>query len=265
MKEKLKQSETQIINRSEIKLAEYNPRKIDENSRKLLKANIKKFGILGGIIWNKRSGNLVSGHQRISVADEINNYPANDYKIKVEITDLDQKEEKEQNLFMNNRNAQGEFDEDMLRDMFHGIDYQLAGFSEVEAQMFQSVAEYDFSDEIVTWNKDGVLDEDDESYDDLLGVDAESRKGPEQNVDRSIKFSEDTPENQIKRNNEIRKIQERIKNSNSEEKDRGVLSYAVLSFMTPAAKQSFMIKFGFDPDDTYITGEDFSQMIERID
>ena len=114
------QAETREVHRSEITLAAYNPRKITEEARKQLKANLKRVGLMGGIVWNENTGNLVSGHQKIGIMDELNNYNPktneNDYKLRVEVVHLSEKEEKEQNLFMNNRAVQGDYtnDEDRL-------------------------------------------------------------------------------------------------------------------------------------------------------
>ena len=92
--------------------------------------------MLGGIVWNEVTGNLVSGHQRISVIDEVNKYNpdtrTNDYLIRVEVVHMDEKTEKEQNIFMNNRSVQGDFDSDMLKDMLDGIDYSLAGLNDFD-------------------------------------------------------------------------------------------------------------------------------------
>ena len=84
------------LNRSAISFASYNPRKIDDEARKTLKRGIKKFGLVGGIVVNKRTGlTVVSGHQRLSVMDELQKYDLttkeNDYKIRVEVIDVDEK------------------------------------------------------------------------------------------------------------------------------------------------------------------------------
>ena len=71
---KVQQAEVRQVMRSQITLAAYNPRKITPEARKLLKDNLKRVGLLGGIVWNEDTGNLVSGHQRVSVMDEINRY-----------------------------------------------------------------------------------------------------------------------------------------------------------------------------------------------
>ena len=65
-------SEAMELNRSAIHFADYNPRKLSDESRKTLKRGIKKFGLVGGIVVNKRTGlTVVSGHQRLSVMDEL--------------------------------------------------------------------------------------------------------------------------------------------------------------------------------------------------
>ena len=109
MQNKIKQSETRVLKRSEITPSDYNPRTISDEARKALKKNIKENGLLGGIVVNERTGNIVSGHQRISIADEVNKYEAgkNDYEIKVEVINVDLKKEKELNIFFNSKAVQG--------------------------------------------------------------------------------------------------------------------------------------------------------------
>ena len=133
----IKQNETVEINRSQIKLAGYNPRKITSESKKKLENNLKKFGLMGGIVWNERTGNLVSGHQRISILDKQNGYkdddPSTDYKVNVTRVDLSDADEKAQNIFMNNALAQGYFDEDKLKNLMDEISYSNdSGFSKEE-------------------------------------------------------------------------------------------------------------------------------------
>lgn len=128
---KFKQSESRIINRSDIQLAHFNPRKITPEARQRLKRNIKNIGLMGGIVWNETTGNLVSGHQRIMILDEIQHYnhetKENDYQVKVEVAHLTEKEEKEQNIFFNSPSAQGEYDSEMLSALIAEIDIEAAG------------------------------------------------------------------------------------------------------------------------------------------
>jgi hypothetical protein len=67
---KLEKYEIKTIHRSQINLAKYNPRFIDEKNRKQLEAGLKKHGLVETLVWNERTGNLVSGHQRIQIMDK---------------------------------------------------------------------------------------------------------------------------------------------------------------------------------------------------
>lgn len=262
MKEsKIKQPENREIQRSKINFANYNPRKITPEARKKLKANLKRVGILGGIVWNEVTGNLVSGHQRVSVIDEVNKYNLktneNDYLIRVEVVQMDEKTEKEQNVFMNNRNVQGDFDSDMLKTLLDGIDYNLAGLDDFDLNML-GIGDIDLNignDDI--WRKEDILDDSLSIIDDLTKEGSEHR-----NIDRSKDFYEDSKENQIARHNEIQKIKDRIGNQNSFEKDNGMLSYVVLSFNTPTERANFMEVFGYSFDERYIDGNEFMNRVE---
>lgn len=50
---------------ADLKGASYNPRTITPNQLKKLKASIETYGDLSGVVFNRVSGVLVSGHQRI--------------------------------------------------------------------------------------------------------------------------------------------------------------------------------------------------------
>ena len=271
MNNKVKIAETREVKRSDIKLANYNPRKISKEARELLKKNIKRVGLLGGVVWNEYTGNLISGHQRVSVMDEINKYEeGNDYMVKVEVAYMSEKEEKEQNLFMNNRNVQGEFDNDMLRDMFKDIDYAVAGFSDFDMQMMGinigeeeelNKAELEANTASGTWSVKTELG----SEANELAVRAnEATKNSEENrnIDRSQSFYNDTPENQIARHNEVAKIRERIANQADFNNDNGALSYVIVSFNNPQEKMDFCTNFGFDGWAKTIDG---NELLDRID
>ena len=236
-------------------------REITQEARKNLKANLKRVGLLGGIVWNEVTGNLVSGHQRISVIDEVNKYNpdtrTNDYLIRVEVVHMDEKTEKEQNIFMNNRSVQGDFDSDMLKDMLDGIDYSLAGLNDFDLNML-GIGDLDFSINDDIWRKEDILD------DSLSAIDEATKEGKEnKDINRSNNFYEDSKENQIVRHNEVQKIKDRISNQNSFEKDNGMLSYVVLSFNSPTERANFMKMFGYGfeeetpavPEPNYTTTE----------
>lgn len=272
---KIYQPEQITVKRSQINFAEYNPRHIDEDARRLLKKNLKEVGLLGGIIWNKRTGNLVSGHQRVGIMDSVNRYDPktnqNDYEFRCEVVDWPLKKEKEQNLFMNNRKVQGEFDDIMLRDMLKDIDYRLAGFDDFDIEMlgigdFKDIELPSLDDmnpaiqmeDIEKWKKEYIVEDGP-----LAQHDRDTKKSSEnKKLDRSTDFYRDTKENQIARHNEVQKIKDRISGQNDIEKDGGALSYVVISFNTPSQKENFMEMFGYPVGDKYINGEEFQERLE---
>lgn len=147
----------------------------------------------------------MSGHQRISIIDEVNKYNSdtkgNDYLIRVEVVHMDEKTEKEQNIFMNNRNVQGEFDSDMLKELLDGIDYNYAGLNDFDLNML-GIGDIDFTINDEIWSKDNILN------DSLYSIDEITKEGEgEENkrIDRSGDFYSDSKENQIARHNEVQK------------------------------------------------------------
>lgn len=103
------------IKRNLIKNAEYNPRIISEDAQKKLKEILKKTGLCQSLVWNKRTGNLVGGHQRITILDQLEK--SQDYEIPCDVVDLDLKEEVKLNIQLNQTSAMGEFDPDKLQDL----------------------------------------------------------------------------------------------------------------------------------------------------
>jgi len=111
------------MNLSDLKPASYNPREISEESFNGLKTSIEEFGDLSGIVFNKRTGNLVAGHQRVKALNE----QYGDLKISfvndangiiitpdskeffVRFVDWSEDVEKLANITANNPNIQGHF------------------------------------------------------------------------------------------------------------------------------------------------------------
>ncbi|MEG0872970.1 MAG: ParB N-terminal domain-containing protein [Clostridia bacterium] len=127
---KYQKYEIDTINRNEIKNAEYNPRTIDDESKKKLKNNIKKHGLVSTLTWNKRTGNLVGGHQRLSQIDLLEK--SEDYSLQVAVIDVDLEEEKKLNVILNNPNMQGDWNNDKLKELLDDIDYKDLGFDDVD-------------------------------------------------------------------------------------------------------------------------------------
>jgi hypothetical protein len=116
------------INRSQIQNASYNPRKITKKNRENLRKGLEAHKLVVPLTWNIRTGNLVSGHQRIKQLDDMEQ--TKDYELTVAQIDVDEKQEKEINILLNNQSAMGEFDIDMLGGLIEEVDYSLAGFDD---------------------------------------------------------------------------------------------------------------------------------------
>ncbi len=88
----------------------YNPRKDlkprDKEYEKL-KRSISEFGYVEPVIWNKQTGNVVGGHQRLKVLLDLGHT-----EIDCVVVDLDEQREKALNLALNK--IQGEWDESKL-------------------------------------------------------------------------------------------------------------------------------------------------------
>lgn len=113
--------------------APYNPRKNlkpdDSEYQKLLRS-IDEFGYIDPLIWNRKTGNLVGGHQRFKIL------VAKGLKaIEVSVVDLPIEKEKLLNLALNK--ISGEWDRDKLAhllDDIPDIDLELTGFDLPEAE-----------------------------------------------------------------------------------------------------------------------------------
>lgn len=145
----IKLNKTITLKRSQINLADYNPRRISAEAKKLLRKNLETVGLMGGLIWNKNTGNLVSGHQRLTAIDKSYKYkpatdgkpPENDYDIEVTQVELSIEDEKKQNIFLNNQNAQGEFDTDKLKVVMEDIQFdEDTGFTKRQSMSIFGIA-----------------------------------------------------------------------------------------------------------------------------
>ena len=123
--------EKTTIKRSQIKNAPYNPRKITKQERENLYKILDTHKLVQDVVWNGRTENVVSGHQRLTWIDlKARERGLKNFDIDVNKVDIDEKQEMELNLAMNNDAAMGKFDLDMLGPMLEEIDYSLAGFDD---------------------------------------------------------------------------------------------------------------------------------------
>lgn len=236
-------SESVELNRSAIHFAGYNPRKLSDESRKTLKRGIKKFGLVGGIVVNKRTGlTVVSGHQRLSVMDELQKFPDNDYRIRVDVIDVDEKQEKELNILMNNPNAQGSWDYDALARLVPDIDYKDAGLTDADLNMIGC-------DFLLQTEEENSLAGALEEMMQPVTEQKEAEKAARQ-LERAEKVAH------------MKDVKQQVKEQ-AQETAANMDAYVMLSFDTFEAKAAFCERFGYDPCMKFIKGEQFDSICER--
>jgi hypothetical protein len=96
----------------DLKPADYNPRVISDEAFVGLGHSIDRFGMLSHIVWNKRSGNIVGGHQRCKHLMEAGEEDAD-----VVVVDLDDNEEVALNITLNNRSIRGDFTKNVMEQL----------------------------------------------------------------------------------------------------------------------------------------------------
>ena len=134
-----------VVQRSEIKGADDNPRVISEDAKKRLRKMMAKHGLVQPLVWNRRTGNLVSGHQRLSALDSLEK--SQNYALQVAVVDLSEREERILNVQLNNPSMMGEWDMDKLMDMAE------------EADIAPTELGFSDGDIAVMFGDDGTMDE----------------------------------------------------------------------------------------------------------
>lgn len=229
-KEKIKQSETVFIKRSQVNFAAYNPRKANPKVVDALKKNFKKVGFMGGIQWNETTGNLIGGHKRTEALDLIHGYDGTentDYEIKVEKIQLTEKQEKEQNIFLNNKRVQGETDFRLMAELIEDIDIDAAGLEEYDIEYIETlVPDFKFGS-----NTDIV--------EEIKSLKDDTNSGKDYVKDLKSKIKGD------------------ISNTTHH------ASYIVITFPTYDEKADFLSGIGVNEDDIYITSEKFFKRLNE--
>ncbi|EOB0811583.1 ParB N-terminal domain-containing protein [Staphylococcus pseudintermedius] len=125
--------ELKKMNINDLQPANYNPRvdleEHDEEYQKI-KRSIKKFGYVDPIIWNKKTNNIVGGHQRFKVLKDLGYQ-----EVDVSVVDLDEQAEKTLNIALNK--VEGDWDADKLKEVIEELDVsmrELTGFDDDEIE-----------------------------------------------------------------------------------------------------------------------------------
>ena len=120
---------------SELKPADYNPRKDlqpGDAEYEKLKRSLTEFGYVEPVIWNSTTGNIVGGHQRLKVLEDLGHTD-----VDVIVVELDETREKALNIALNK--ISGEWDNDRLALLIADLDAsdfdaELTGFDDAEIQ-----------------------------------------------------------------------------------------------------------------------------------
>ena len=119
----------EIKNISDLLPASYNPRKDlkpGDKEYEDLKNSIENFGCVEPIVWNRRNGHIIGGHQRLKILAELGKK-----ETECVVLDLDDNQEKDLNLRLNK--ISGDWDLDKLKIVIDDLkladfDLSLTGF-----------------------------------------------------------------------------------------------------------------------------------------
>lgn len=245
---KIKQSETITIWRSEINLNPINPKRHNDAQVETQKKNLKKVGFLGGIVWNRLSGNLIDGHRRVKALDIIYKYDGSkesDYEVKVEAVELDEKTEKEQLTYMAVGNTKPDLD--LIANYIEDIDYTDLGLSDRDIQ------------DILSFNDSANVEM--VTIDDLFERKANKKEEEVISEDESEEeIEEESEEDYEARKAHMKEVKAQVKQKAMEESLEQE-AYLMLSFSSFDAKQDFCEMLGISAFTTMAKGEDVLNLI----
>lgn len=125
--------------------AAYNPR-VDlqpgDEEYETIKKSVSTYGLVQPIVWNERSGTVISGHQRLTVLEDMGETEAD-----VSVVDLSDIQEKQLNIAMNK--VTGEWDDRKLSDILTelGDEAPDTGFTLPEIDVLKNELESFFDDQ----------------------------------------------------------------------------------------------------------------------
>lgn len=176
--------------------------------------------------------------------DELQKFPENDYRLRVDVIDVDEKQEKELNILMNNPNAQGTWDFDALARLVPDIDYQDAGLTAADLNIIGC----DFL--LQTEEENSIAD----ALEDMMAPLTEQKEAEKaaKQMERAEKVAH------------MKDVKQQVKEA-AQKQAQDMDAYLMLSFDTFEAKTAFCERFGYDPYAKFIKGEVFDEQVERVE
>lgn len=235
-KKQLKQSDTITINRSNIKLNPYNPKRHTDKAIDKQKRNLQSVGFLGGVTWNMTTGNLIDGHRRVMAMDSYYGYDGKgdtDYSLKVEVVQLDEKQEKEQMTYMAAGNTKVSYD--LIAEYLPDIDVVLAGLDDYDISQIESYLPVDEGSPA------------DDLLDDLISEES-------QPVEESGEVYEDRKA-AVKESKETARLA-------AVERQKDIEAYLTISFENNAQKEALCEILGIDTGCKFVKGEKILKLLD---
>lgn len=219
---------TTRLHRRQVSGAKYNPRTLSEEARKKLQRSLRDFGLLEPVIWNKTTGLLVGGHQRLAALDALEG--SDDYLLEVAAVELTEKQEREANVALNNPALQGEYDQDLLAELLKTpeLDLGATGFDLADVQV--------------------MFDDPDLAS---IFVPNEPTKAALSDVEKQQKAAETKKRLQKERGEDNPAYADR--------QDTECIAYVV--FRTRAEREGFAERMGYGPDERYLDG---ARIVRRL-
>lgn len=161
----------------ELNRATYNPR-IDlipgDTEYESLRRSINTYGMLIPVIWNKRTNNVVGGHQRLTVLEN-----EGETEVDVSVVDLDETQERQLNVALNK--IEGGWDEEKLAELLLelGEDATLTGFTQQEIDSL--------TNDIDSLIDDDTVDEELKAIEELFNVSLTFDKADQEDLKAYVK------------------------------------------------------------------------------
>lgn len=106
MTDRLTRWSMRVVKLSDMKPMPDNARTMSDSSLAALEICVEEFGYVEPIVWNKRTGHIIGGHQRHSVLKDKGVLMAT-----VVVVDIPEEQEAEANLSLNNPKIEGRWDD----------------------------------------------------------------------------------------------------------------------------------------------------------
>ena len=123
------------VERSQIVDDDINPRTISDDNFKRLKASIEKNGLVGHLVWNRATGHVVGGHQRLAALDSL--MRTKNYELDVLAVDMPLKDEIRLNVALNQQDSQGEFDFFKISELAESFNLDLSEDFQFSPEMIE--------------------------------------------------------------------------------------------------------------------------------